>query len=277
MHFSEPFAKEPPGPHLLEGHRRNVALAFARGVPFTHALLLAPNCAFVRDVVADSEESEGEEDKDGEPTTAPSGGTARSHANDAGHAGVGAARLREYARAHPAMFGAIASGWHWTRAVLTDACLAEWWRAADAAIGCEAGAPCALRSVPGLRVGGMSLVAGVSESLLATRRAWHLLLPLVGSYVRLSTLASPAIGRFEASVSARRPADVAGDFPAEEVVLATAVALLQARVAGLGGAEAGAGGAFAHVLRAYFEFGREVHFTPTSCVRRCSGEVARWP
>ena len=143
--------------------------------------------------------------------------------------------------------------------MLTDACLAEWWRAADAAIGCEAGAPCALRSVPGLRAGGMSLVAGVSEGLHAMRRATA----PVGSYVRLSTLASPAIGLFEASVSARRPADVAGDFPAKEVVLATAVAQLQARVAGLGGAEAGAGGAFAHVLRAYFEFGREVHFTPT--------------
>lgn len=55
-------------------------------------------------------------------------------------------------------------------------------------------------------------------------------------------------------------------------MLATAAALLGARVPGLEGA-------FAHAVRAYFEFGREPQFTPTAAelrdeMRREGGALA---
>ena len=264
--LSEPFVKDDVGPFLLEGHRRNIALAFARGLHFSHAMLLASNAAFVRDIAADS-------NADGEASAGAGAGAAATVKNasagvDAGSAAAeaGAVGLSAFARSHPAVFSSIlGDGWHWARGVRADSCLHEWRRAADAAVACEAGAACARdAAAPGLGAGEHLLLAGVSEGFLAPRRAWRRLLPLVEAYSRLSLLTTPA-----PSFAAARGLSA---YPGEEVVLATAAALLGARVPGLEGA-------FAHAVRAYFEFGREPQFTPTAAelrdeMRREGGALA---
>jgi len=273
--LSEPFVKGDVGPFLLEGHRRNIALAFARGLRVSHAMLLASNVAFVRDIAADGS-------ADGKASAGAGAGAASAKARDASDsveagsaaAETGAVGLGAFARTHAAVFSAIlGDGWHWARGVRADSCLREWRRVADAAVACEAGAACARNAaVPGLGTGEHLLFAGISEGLLAPRRAWRRLLPLVKAYSRLALLMTPASGRLDASGVAARGLDSAGAYPGEEVVLATAASLLGARVSGLEGA-------FAHAVRAFFEFGREPHFTPTAAelrdeMRREGGALA---
>jgi hypothetical protein len=270
LFLSEPFVKDDVGPFLLEGHRRNIALAFARGLQFSHAMLLASNAAFVRDIAADG-------NADGEASAGAGAGAAAAVKNasagvDAGSAAAEAGAvvgLSAFARSHPAVFSSIlGDGWHWARGVRADSCLHVWRRAADAAVACEAGAVCAQdAAAPGLGAGEHLLFAGVSEGFIAPRRAWRRLLPLVEAYSRLSLLMTPA-----PSFAAVRGLNSASAYPGEEVVLATAAALLGARVPGLEGA-------FAHAVRAYFEFGREPHFTPTAAelrdeMRREGGALA---
>ena len=91
--FSEPFAKGKIGPFLLEGHRRNLELALKHSLSrsLTHAMLLASNCAFVRDVTGEKKS--------------------------------GAVQLSKFVEKNPAWFGRISTPWHWATAVFADSCL----------------------------------------------------------------------------------------------------------------------------------------------------------
>jgi len=234
--FSEPFAKGKIGPFLLEGHRRNLELALKHSLSrrLTHAMLLASNCAFVRDVT----------------------GEKRS----------GAVQLSEFVEKNPAWFGQVSRPWHWAPAVFADSCLSEWRRRVDRAVACEEGSLCALGKSPsGLSIGEYGLFAAVSEGFVASHDALIKLLPLLNEYMRIKLASGTTSPRFRITVGkliggfwgVREEEE---EYPAEEVVLATAVALITTRK---GSATRADGIRFSHSLRAFFEFGRAIEFTPT--------------
>jgi len=236
--FSKPFPKGKIGPFLLEGHRRNIELSLTHSVSrrLTHVMLLASNCAFVRDISS-------------------------THTQRTSH-------FSDFVIKNPAIYGLVSfpSTWHWAPAVLADGCLKEWRRRIDTAILCEEGSICALGKSPsGLRVGEDGIFAGVSEGLVATRFALLKIMPLIDEYMRLQLESGTTSGRFRITVGGYRGSfwglheGVGIDYPAEEVVFATALALLDTRK----GLDSSKKLHFSHTLRAFFEWGRAVEFTPT--------------
>lgn len=232
--FSEPFAKGKIGPFLLEGHRRNLELALKHSLSrrLTHAMLLASNCAFVRDVTGEKKS--------------------------------GAVQLSKFVEKNPAWFGQVSTPWHWAPAVFADSCLLEWRRRVDRAVVCEEGSICSLGKSPsGLAIGETGLFAAVSEGFVANHDALMKLLPLLNEYIRIKLASSTTSPRFRITVGKLVGGfwgvrEEEGEYPAEEVVLATAVALITTRK-GLSRADI----RFSHTLRAFFEFGRAIEFTPT--------------
>jgi len=232
--FSEPFAKCKIGPFLLEGHRRNLELALKHtsSRKFTHAMLLASNCAFVRDVTAEKR--------------------------------IGAVQLTTFVEKNPAVFGAVSTPWHWAPAVFNDGCLYEWRRRVDKAVICEDGSICALGKAPkGLAISENGLFAAVSEGLVASHDAVKKLLPLLSEYMNIKLSSSSSSARFKIAVGRLiggfwSVKEDEQEYPAEEVVLSTSVALISTR---RGPTKKSV--LFSHTLRAFFEFGRAVEFTPT--------------
>jgi hypothetical protein len=237
--FSTPFPKGKIGPFLLEGHRRNLELSLTHHASrrLTHVMLLASNCAFVRDISST-------------------------------HGTHGTSHFSSFVIKNPAIYGLVSfpSTWHWAPAVLADGCLKEWRRRIDKAILCEQGSLCALgKSSDGLRVGEDGIFAGVSEGLVATRFALLKIMPLIDEYMHMQIESGTSSGRFRVTVGGYRGSfwglheGVGIDYPAEEVVFATALALLDTRK----GLESSKKLHFSHTLRAFFEWGRAVEFTPT--------------